>query len=133
MRWRVCFPVRSARSSVSRDAYVVVQLLTGEGTCWLGQTTAGMQAYREGRYIEAAQSLEAALQEAQRFGPQDSRLATSLNNLTRLYDTQGKYGQAEPLRRRALAIAERTLGPEHPALGRNAGGVGPPTARDGPR
>jgi len=28
--------------------------------------------------------------------------------------TLGKYQEAEPLLRRALAIAERTLGPKHP-------------------
>ena len=41
-------------------------------------------------------------------------MATSLNNLAGLYDAQGKYGEAEPLYRRALAIREKALGPEHP-------------------
>ncbi len=49
-----------------------------------------------------------------RFGPQDPRLATSLNNLAGLYRAQGKYAEAEPLYKRALAIGEKTLGPEHP-------------------
>lgn len=29
---------------------------------------------------------------------------------------QGKYAEAEPLYRRALAIQEKTLGPEHPKV-----------------
>ncbi len=55
----------------------------------------------------------AALKEAEKFGDQDPRLATSLNNLAELYRAQGKYEQAEPLYQRALAIAEKVLGPEH--------------------
>ena len=41
-------------------------------------------------------------------------MAISLNNLAALYDAQGKYGEAEPLYQRALAIWEKALGPEHP-------------------
>jgi tetratricopeptide (TPR) repeat protein len=33
-----------------------------------------------------------------------------------LYSEQGKYGQAEPLYQRAIAIDERTLGLGHPQL-----------------
>jgi Flp pilus assembly protein TadD len=40
--------------------------------------------------------------------------ATSLNNLAALYESQGKYAQAEPLYVRALAIYEQQLGAEHP-------------------
>ena len=38
----------------------------------------------------------------------------ALANLVLLYDTQGHYEQAEPLCRRAIAISEKTLGPNHP-------------------
>ena len=41
-------------------------------------------------------------------------MAHSLNNLARLYQAQGKYADAEPLHKRALAIWESALGPEHP-------------------
>ena len=41
-------------------------------------------------------------------------MAVSLNNLAVLYDSQGQYAQAEPLYRRALAIWERAIGPDHP-------------------
>jgi CHAT domain-containing protein/Tfp pilus assembly protein PilF len=40
--------------------------------------------------------------------------ADSLNNLARLYLDRGDYAKAEPLLNRALAIREKTLGPEHP-------------------
>ena len=41
-------------------------------------------------------------------------MATTLNNLAVLYQAQGKYADAEPLYKLALAIWEKALGPEHP-------------------
>ncbi len=81
---------------------------------WWKYIHAGMKAYQQGRYTDAETSWLAALEEAKQFGDEDVRLATSLNNLALLYNTQGQYGQAEPLYLRALAILEKTLGPEHP-------------------
>src|SRR5437899_799279 len=43
-------------------------------------------------------------------------LAAGLTNLALLYSKQGKYGQAEPLYRRSLAIQEKVLGADHPDL-----------------
>ena len=40
--------------------------------------------------------------------------ASNLNNLAVLYRILGRHAEAEPLFRRALAIAEKTFGPEHP-------------------
>ena len=48
------------------------------------------------------------------FGPEHPDTAQILNNLAALYHAQGKYKEAEPLYRRALAIREKVLGPEHP-------------------
>ncbi len=50
------------------------------------------------------------------LGPDHPAFATDLNNLALLYYDQGKYAQAEPLHRRALAIRETALGPEHPQV-----------------
>src|SRR5262249_40802065 len=41
-------------------------------------------------------------------------VATSLHNLAILYADQGRYAEAEPLYKRALAIREKVLGDEHP-------------------
>ncbi len=41
-------------------------------------------------------------------------MATSLNSLGALYQSQGEYTQAEPLFERSLAILEKALGPDHP-------------------
>ena len=81
---------------------------------WLRYTEAGRNAHREGRYAEAEEQFKAAVKEAETFGEQDPRYATSLNSLALLYLTQGNYAQAEPLLQRSLAIAEKALGPEHP-------------------
>ncbi len=43
-------------------------------------------------------------------------MAESLNNLAELYRAQGRYAEAEPLYKRALAIFEKALGPGHPLV-----------------
>ena len=40
-------------------------------------------------------------------------MATGLHNLADLYRAQGKYADAEPMYKRALAIWENALGSEH--------------------
>ncbi len=42
-------------------------------------------------------------------------LATSLNNLAYLYESMGKYTEAEPLYVRSLVISEEQLGAHHPS------------------
>ncbi|MBO3463905.1 tetratricopeptide repeat protein, partial [Aetokthonos hydrillicola] len=41
-------------------------------------------------------------------------VATSLNNLALLYNSQGRYNEAEPLHQEALKIAEVSLDVNHP-------------------
>jgi len=77
---------------------------------------AATAAYQQANYGEVEKQLSAALQEAEKFGPEDPRLAASLNNLAVLYNAQGKYVEAEPLHQRALTIVEKALGPEHPNM-----------------
>ena len=48
------------------------------------------------------------------LGQEHPDTLTSVNNLALLYQAQGRYGEAEPLYRRALEARERVLGPEHP-------------------
>jgi tetratricopeptide (TPR) repeat protein len=52
----------------------------------------------------------------ERLGPEHPDVATSLNNLAALYRDQGEYAAAEPLYKRALAIRDKALGPEHPLV-----------------
>jgi tetratricopeptide (TPR) repeat protein len=44
------------------------------------------------------------------LGPEHPDVAQSLNNLALLYGAQGKYSQAEPLYKRALAIPRGAYG-----------------------
>src|SRR5438552_1688330 len=88
----------------------LILLLYGAGPAATGQTawqTRMQEANlldREGRYGEARTVYLAALDEAEKFGSSDRRLAESLNNLAAHYFHCGKYAQAEPLYRRALDL-----------------------------
>ena len=44
----------------------------------------------------------------------DIILAATLNNQAERYKEEGRYADAEPLYKRALAIRERALDPDHP-------------------
>jgi len=48
------------------------------------------------------------------LGDEHPSVATSLNNLAFLYNSQGRYSDAEPLYIQALEIAEKQLGENHP-------------------
>jgi hypothetical protein len=50
-------------------------------------------------------------------------VATCLNNLALLYETRGEFRHAEPLHKRALAIREKTLGPDHPDVAISLGNL----------
>jgi tetratricopeptide (TPR) repeat protein len=76
---------------------------------------AGFYLWERGRYTDAKPLYQRALAIRERaLGPEDSDVATSLNNLAAFYDDQGQYAKAEPLFERALAIWEKALGAEHP-------------------
>ena len=94
-----------------------------QGILWETYNDAGMEAYKQGDYTKAEKLWVAALKEAEKFGTQDPRLATGLNNLGVLYKAQGKYSEAEPLCRRSLAIREKTLGPDHPDVATSLGNL----------
>ena len=52
------------------------------------------------------------------MGPHHPDVALSLGNLASFYDDQGRYAEAEPFYKRALAIREQVLGPHHPKTAR---------------
>ncbi len=89
-------------------------LVNSQEMSWEDQMRAGTQAYRKGTYSQAESHWKAGLDKAKEAGPEDPRLATSLNNLALLYQARGKYAEAEPLQRRSLTIREKVLGPQHP-------------------
>jgi Tfp pilus assembly protein PilF len=46
----------------------------------------------------------------------DPKTAASLNNLGAVLQAQERYADAEPVLRRALAMKEKTLGPNNPSV-----------------
>ena len=82
-----------------------------QGAKWESYITAAQQAYQQADYAEAEKQLEAALTEAEAFGPDDVRLATSLNNLAELYRIQGKYAMGTRLSRLTSAPWRSTRRP----------------------
>ena len=57
------------------------------------------------------------------LGDDHPSVATSLNNLALLYESQGKYSEAEDLAKQALVIYQNRLGNEHPDTQNVAVGV----------
>ena len=87
----------------------------GAGIEWDILNQEVMELYQAGKYDRAVVVAQKALEVAeQNVGKDHPHVATSLNNLAGLYDTQGDYAKAEPLYKRSLAIWEKALGPDHP-------------------
>jgi tetratricopeptide (TPR) repeat protein len=82
---------------------------------WAPHNRLGLLFYRRAQWKAA----EAELGEAQRFVDSEKNTATILNNLAQLLQTTNRLGEAEPLMRRALAIDEKSYGPEHPNVARD--------------
>jgi serine/threonine-protein kinase len=87
----------------------VALYLSGSDSVWKGNMEAERKAFREGRYLEAVNYAQAAVKDAEAFGAQDPRLATSLHNAGELYTRLERYDEAERFLQRALSIREKTL------------------------
>ncbi len=65
----------------------------------------GQTLYEAGRYGQAIPLWRKAFELGEReFVPNHPTTATLLNNLAELYRAQGRYGEAEPLYKRSLAV-----------------------------
>jgi tetratricopeptide (TPR) repeat protein len=78
---------------------------------WERVTAAGVQAFEQGDYAEAARQFQAALPLADA-----GSLSPSLMNLAAVYYAQGQYIDAARLYQRTLVLQEQILGPDHPQL-----------------
>ena len=97
---------------------------------WQQYIQSGENACQQRKYAAAETAFKSAVKEAEKLGIQNHTLETgititgfplgsSLNDLAVVYDDQGKYGDAEPLYKRALAVDEKALGPNHPDVARD--------------
>ena len=81
-----------------------------------GQDREVLRLYGAGKFNEAMLAArEAAEIRKAILGENHPNYATSLNELTVLYHSQGNYTRAEPLYRQALDIRKQALGENHPA------------------
>ena len=81
-----------------------LQAVPLEDSLWQRTNSEGKQLRKEGRLDEAEKVSLLALAEAEKFGPEDYRVAVSLNELAALYHSRGRLSKADPLYRRALDI-----------------------------
>src|SRR5215831_16558114 len=86
------------------NEFVLLQRLSPEETDWIVSNEAGLQAFQQGRYEEAAQSFRQAVELAGKLKPVDYRIEDSLHGLAETYRLQKKYSEAEPVYRRYLAL-----------------------------
>ena len=80
---------------------------------WRAHMQAGESQQKRGDSAAATTSFDAAVREAEGFGPQDRRLATTLSRVAANHQAQGRVAEAESHYRRALAIREAADGPDH--------------------
>jgi tetratricopeptide (TPR) repeat protein len=95
------------------DSSNVATLYARLGKLYSDRVRAGKSADRERELALAQDYFNRAIELQTKF-QQPEDLATSLNELATLYESIGRYAQAEPLYVRSLAIREEQLGANHP-------------------
>jgi len=100
--------------AATRELTLAVQMrrekaLKAEAELVDADVSLGQSLYGEGKYKEAV----VAYEEANRYRPDDANI---LNELGMSLFSAGDYAGADPLYRRALAIDEKAVGPDHPDL-----------------
>ncbi|MEI6444148.1 MAG: tetratricopeptide repeat protein, partial [Nostocales cyanobacterium ELA583] len=83
------------------------------GNLYAQRVRSGKAVNREQEFTLAQEYLNQAIVLQTQFQQLDS-LASSLNNLAGLYESQERYGDAEPLILQSLDIRKRQLGDDHP-------------------
>ena len=85
-------------------------------SAWESTNTAGLQAYRQGRYGDAKELFLEALAEAKRSGEPNPSQAMTLNNLAAVHEALGESEEAELRFQQSLYVIEAIQGPQHPDL-----------------
>jgi tetratricopeptide (TPR) repeat protein len=87
-----------------RGEFLIIQRLPFEEANWMAAYNAGLEAFENERYEDAAQKFLQALPYAEKLTPVDDRLEDNLHGLAEAYRLQKKYADAEPFYRRYLAL-----------------------------
>jgi hypothetical protein len=87
----------------------------GMPEAWKQKTEAADKAMRSGDRARAEALLVEMVREAEKPGARDLRLAWTLEELGKFYVYRPvkRFAEADPLLRRALAIREKSQGPDH--------------------
>lgn len=85
-------------------------------SAWQERMQQAQAALGRSDWPEAARQLESALGDAERFGPNDRRLAATLVQLGSVYNQVGEFAKAEPLLRRGAQAVEALFGSDHEAM-----------------
>src|SRR5947209_960976 len=98
--------------SKARPTWVLAVVITGlasgpadvsaQTSSWQAQHDDGWKAFQQGRLSDAETLLKAAAKSARSFGPQDPRMATTLDHLAWVFCARGKYSDAESFANWAL-------------------------------
>lgn len=97
-------------------------VIAGEAE-WRAHLQAGETAHKRGDNGAATTSFDAALREAEAFGAQDRRLATTLSSVALHHQALGRLAEAESHYQRALAIREAIDGPDHADVASNLNSI----------
>ena len=103
-------------ASVALFLFVLASTSVAAQSTWESHTRTGEYAFAIGDTARAEQEFQAALKIAQRLPPPDERLETSLGNLARLYEHDGRFDQALPMYQLQAASAEVRVGENDPEL-----------------
>lgn len=87
-----------------------------QASAWESANTAGLEAYRQGRYSDAKQWFLKALTEAEGSGEPSPSKAMTLNNLAAVHEALGESEDAELRYQQSLFIIGSIQGPDHPDL-----------------
>lgn len=83
---------------------------------WERYNLSAQQSMSQGKQAEAEATFRLALQEAEKIGPHDNKVAITCLNLANCLTRQGKYAEAEQLYKRTVDIKEKLYGPLHHEL-----------------
>ena len=79
----------------------------GQEAFWKAKNDGGWKAAKRSDYSEAKKLLQQAIEEAEKLGTNDPRLALSQANLAWVYNRQGDSAQADELARKCQQIVEK--------------------------